>query len=330
MVYPQFNWHEKSSGDNYIPSYRKQAERASRIEQLPDAYRGPLTTADRLVLGKPIAELSQDVRKEALKPIDVLRVYGKAALAAHQRTNCLTEVMLAEAESWLTDDHGIDLKGPLAGVPVSLKDTLQVGGFDTSVGYSAWTGQPAAVDGGLVRLLKDAGAVPFVKTNIPITLLSFESANDVWGRTTNPHVSGYSAGGSSGGEAALLALGGSRIGVGSDVAGSVRVPAHYSGCYALRCSTGRWPKAGGRAAMPGQEGVPPVCSPMARTLGDLKYFIRSVLGMRPWRYDHTCVPLPWREDEERTAREKEKLRVGVMYTDGRPTFPNMWQLGPDC
>ena len=169
----------------------------------------------------------------------------------------------------------------------------------------------------MVRLLKDAGAVPYVKTNLPITLLSFESANDVWGRCDNPHVAGYSPGGSTGGEAALLAMGG-RIGVGSDVAGSVRVPAHWAGCCSLRCSTGRWPKAGIQTSMPGQEGVPSVYSPMARTVGDLGYFTRVVLGeMRPWRYDYTVVPLGWRGEVEREFGEAgRRLRVGVLRTDG--------------
>jgi Asp-tRNA(Asn)/Glu-tRNA(Gln) amidotransferase A subunit family amidase len=166
-------------------------------------------------------------------------------------------------------------------------------------------------------MLKDAGAVPYVKTNLPITLLSFESGNDVWGRATNPHNAKYSPGGSTGGESALLAMGG-RIGIGSDVAGSVRVPAHWAGCYSIRCSTGRWPKAGIATSMPGQEGVPSVYSPMARTLGDLTYFTRAVLGeMRPWVYDYTVHPLPWRGEVEREFGDGgRKLRVGVMRTDG--------------
>ena len=168
----------------------------------------------------------------------MLRAYGKAASLAQDKTNCLTEVMIKEAEGWL-QDGSINLQGPLAGIPVSLKDSIAVGGFDVSVGYSVNTGKPYPVDGSLVRLLKSAGAVPFVKTALPITLLSFESFNDVWGRCLNPHNPKYSPGGSTGGEGALLAFGGSRIGIGSDVAGSVRAPAHFSGCYSLRCSTGR-------------------------------------------------------------------------------------------
>ena len=158
------------------------------------------------------------------------------------------------------------------------------------------------------------GAIPYVKTALPVTLLSFESANPVWGHCKNPHVPAYSPGGSTGGESALLAMGG-RIGIGSDVAGSVRVPAAWSGIYSLRCSTGRWPKAGVNTSMAGQEGVPSVFSPMARTLNDLTYFTRSIIRMKPWKYDHSVHPIAWRADEEEEARSK-KLRIGVMKSDG--------------
>ena len=294
-------------------SSRKQTERAEQIAQLPPSYREPLTAADRAIVDKPLSALVNDVHSKTLDPLAVLRTYGKVAVRAHARTNCLTEILIQDAEAALAAG-AIDLRGPLAGVPVSLKDTLDVAGHDTCLGYSALTQRPTA-DGGLTRLLRALGAVPYVKTNVPTTLLSFESANAVWGRTTNPHRPAHAPGGSSGGEAALLALGG-RVGVGSDVAGSVRLPAHWSGCYALRCAVGRWPKSGGRPSMPGQEGVPAVCSPMARTLGDLVGFTKAVLGASVREYDHTVIPLKWREDEATVARGKEKFKIGVMYTDG--------------
>jgi Asp-tRNA(Asn)/Glu-tRNA(Gln) amidotransferase A subunit family amidase len=149
-----------------------------------------------------------------LQPIDVLRAYGKAAIKAHAKTNCITEVMIDAAEKCMTDGS-INFKGPLAGIPISLKDSIVVGGFDTSVGYSVNVGNKGEKDGTMVRILKDAGAIPYVKTNLPVTLLSFESTNDVWGRCTNPHNNKYSPGGSTGGEGALLAGGGGRIGIGS-------------------------------------------------------------------------------------------------------------------
>ncbi|KAL2199073.1 amidase signature domain-containing protein [Corynascus similis CBS 632.67] len=316
----------------------KQVERAGLIASLPQPYHDPLTASDKETLTQPIDSLVASVHAGGTTTaLSVLRSYGKLALKAHARTNCLTEILIPSAETWLSSssseglgqsadnkengnkENKINLKGPLAGVPVSLKDTVIVGGYDATVGYSSFVGRRAVVDGPMVRLLKDAGAVPYVKTNLPITLLSFESANDVWGRTRNPHNAAYSAGGSTGGESALLALGG-RIGIGSDVAGSVRVPAHFAGCYSIRCSTGRWPKAGIATSMPGQEGVPSVYSPMARTLDDLTYFARAILGeMKPWRYDYTVHPLPWRREVEEefgdSGKGKRKLKVGVLRTD---------------
>lgn len=297
------------------PSKQKQDERAQRILDFSKSYSYPLAQTDKSILDKPINELVLDVKKNgASTAVDILRAYGKVAVKAQEKTNCLTEVMMTDAEGWIKNG-GINLKGSLAGIPVSLKDSIQVGGFDTSVGYSRNTGKPQAIDGALVTLLKDAGAVPFVKTALPITLLSFESTNDLWGQAKNPHNTKYSPGGSTGGEGALLAFGGSRIGVGSDVAGSVRAPAHYSGCYALRCSTGRWPKLGVSTSMYGQEGVPSVFSPMARTLMDLTYFTRSVVQMQPWKYDPSVHPIQWRSDVESEYQSRKPLKVGVMRTD---------------
>ncbi|KAI9680954.1 MAG: hypothetical protein M1829_001034 [Trizodia sp. TS-e1964] len=288
----------------------KQAQRASRIDDLPESYNGPITPENRQVLERSVANLVIEVHQDKIKPIDILRAYGKIAIRAHMKTNCLTEIVIQDAENWAANPS------PLAGIPLSLKDTIHVGGYDASVGYSANTGNPVAKDGPMVKLLKDAGAIPYVKTALPITLLSFESTNDVWGRCTNPYNPKYTPGGSSGGEAALLALGGGRIGIGSDVAGSVRVPAHFSGIYTIRCSTGRWPKAGISTSTAGQEGVPSVYSPMARTLEDLTYFTQSMLSMKPWKYDHSVHPIGWREDHAQEMRDKKQFKIGILRDDG--------------
>ncbi|KAL2432144.1 Amidase 1 [Exophiala dermatitidis] len=295
----------------------KQRQRDARFESLPETYRGPLTSQQRSILKAPIASLVEDVHNSVLSPIDIIRTYGKTATIAQQRTNCVTEVLLPEAEAWAKNEKDVNLKGPLAGIPVSLKDSIVVGGFDTSVGYSKNVFKPYPEDGIMVKLLKRAGAIPHVKTALPITLLSFESTNDLWGVCKNPHNPKYSPGGSTGGEGALLALNGSRIGIGSDVAGSVRAPAAWSGINSLRCSTGRWPKMGMNTSMPGQEGIPSVFSPMARTLDDLTYFTKSFIGMKPWEVDYTVHPIPWRQDiYDSTLAKDTKLRIGLMMSDG--------------
>ena len=110
-------------------------------------------------MSKGVEELAQNVRQGYTKPIDILRAYGKVAIKAHEKTNCLTEVLLPSAERWT--ETTANLEGPLAGIPVSLKDTVIVGGFDNSVGYSRNTSKPHAKDGALARILKDAGQIYF-------------------------------------------------------------------------------------------------------------------------------------------------------------------------
>ncbi|KAJ9605734.1 hypothetical protein H2200_009583 [Cladophialophora chaetospira] len=310
-MYPPFDYFEHRRA-----CVIKQRQRDARFSSLPDAYKGSLTSQQRSILNAPIASLVSDVHSGALSPIDILRTYGKTASIAQARTNSVTELLLPEAEAWAREDGDVNLKGPLAGIPVSLKDSIAVGGFDVSVGYSRNVFKPYAEDGVLVKLLKKAGAIPHVKTALPITLLSFESTNDLWGVCRNPHNPKYSPGGSSGGEGALLALNGSRIGIGSDVAGSVRAPAAWSGINSIRCSTGRWPKVGINTSMPGQEGIPSVFSPMARTLDDLTYFTRVFIGMKPWEVDYTVHPIPWRQEAYDQALEEKPLRIGLMTTDG--------------
>ncbi|KAI5290928.1 hypothetical protein KEM54_006978 [Ascosphaera aggregata] len=295
-----------------MPSH-KQKQRADRIAALPTAYKGAFTAFEKQIIDEPIQKLVSNVQNGTVDAIDVLHTYGKVAIRAQEKTNCLTEIMLPEAEEWLKYNK-INLKGPLAGIPVSLKDSFIIKSFDTSVGYASKSCKPWAEDGASVKMLKDAGAIPYVKTNLPVTLLSFESNNAVWGAARNPHNDDYVPGGSTGGEGALLALGG-RIGIGSDVAGSVRVPAAWSGIYSLRCSTGRWPKAGVDTSMAGQEGVPSVFSPMARTLNDLTYFTQAIICMRPWKYDTTVHPIEWRSKEQEAVKQR-KLKVGIFRTDG--------------
>ncbi|KAK6338919.1 hypothetical protein TWF696_009720 [Orbilia brochopaga] len=290
----------------------KQAERANHIATLPSIYSTPLTATDRTILATPIGTLAANIRGKEWRPVDVLRAYGKKALLAQEKTNCLTEIMIADAETYVKET---ELHGPLAGVPISLKDTVAVKGWDYCIGYSSLVGKPAPRDSPLTMILKATGAVPYVKTNVPITLLSFESTNDVFGRTSNPHNSAYSPGGSTGGESALLAYGGSRIGIGTDVAGSVRVPAHFCGIYTVRAAAGRFPKSLNNTSMPGQEGVMSIYSPMARTLEDLTYFWRSYFSVKPWTYDHHVLPIPFREEEYELAKSG-KIRYGVMRDDG--------------
>lgn len=134
----------------------KRRERATRFASLPASYRSAFTAFDRAVINKPIEQLVQEVQESSVSATDVLHTYGKVAVHAQEKTNCVTELLLPEAEKWAQSE--VNLQGPLAGIPVSLKDSIQVGGFDTSVGYTRMSKKPTPEDGALVRLLKDAGA----------------------------------------------------------------------------------------------------------------------------------------------------------------------------
>jgi Asp-tRNA(Asn)/Glu-tRNA(Gln) amidotransferase A subunit family amidase len=167
----------------------------------------------------------------------------------------------------------------------------------------------------MVQVLLDLGAIPYVKTNIPQTMMAGDSHNYVFGRTLNPHKSNLSAGGSSGGEGALIAMRGSVLGVGTDIAGSVRIPSFCNGVFGLRPSENRLPYGGQTSpARAGLAGILPVAGPLATSVRDLQLFASLVVNEDPWKYDSACIFSTWRVVEPR-----EKLRLGFILED--PHFP---------
>lgn len=124
------------------------------------------------------------------------------------------------------------------GLPVSLKDSFQVLGHDTSTGLACFVDEPAGEHSATASMLLDLGAVLYCKTNLPQSIMTADSDNNVFGRTLNPRNTRLTAGGSTGGEGALIALRGSVLGVGTDIGGSIRVPSVCNGLYGLRPSVG--------------------------------------------------------------------------------------------
>ena len=163
--------------------------------------------------------------------------------------NAVVEVLREEA---LAAARGSDNRrsrgeagGPLEGVPFSVKDSIEVRGTVCSAGTLGYRNNAKSTrDATLVSRLRGAGAIPLARTNLPDLLFAFESDNLIFGRTNNPYDATRSSGGSSGGEAALIAACGSPFGLGSDAAGSVRLPAHYCGIATLKPTSGRLPRTG--------------------------------------------------------------------------------------
>ena len=180
--------------------------------------------------------LLSELAQGNFKAEQVVRAFAKRAAICQQATNCLTEILFEDA---LVRARELDAHfkktgrpiGPLHGLPISLKDTLKIKGYDASVGVAALCFKPADTNSALVDLLLSKGAVVYCKTNIPQTMMALDSHNYVFGRTLNPRNTKLTAGGSSGGEGALIAMRGSILGVGTDVGGSIRIPAASNGLY---------------------------------------------------------------------------------------------------
>ncbi|KAI9590976.1 amidase signature domain-containing protein [Syncephalis fuscata] len=293
-------------------------------EYLSQLSKSKITSiSDDELLNMSARKLCAAIAAKQLTAVDAVRVFGKKAIEAHVRLNCLTEICISEA---ISDARVLDARlanggpvGPLHGLPISVKDSVGMKGYDACIGYSAWTETPLSEDAVVIKCLRRAGAIPFVKTNIPQTLLAFECENPVFGRTLNPFNDKLTPGGSSGGEGALIGAKGSILGIGTDIGGSVRIPAHFCGIYSLKPTADRMPNKGTLGGLKGQELVRATIGPMASDVDSLDLFMDVLLGQEPWIEDELCVPMPWK-----TWSPPEKLCIGYF------TFNGFLPVPPAC
>src|SRR5436190_10495704 len=190
------------------------------------------------------------------------------------------DAALARGEVW----------GPLHGVPMTVKESFNVAGLPSTWGNPPWRDNIAADNAVLVERLLAAGAIIYGKTNVPYMLQDAQSYNEVYGTTNNPWDTSRGPGGSSGGEAAALAAGLSALGAGSDIAGSLRNPAHYCGIYAHKPSWGLIPTRGHSPTGALTPTDISVVGPIARHAEDPALALRvlagpDVLQQRGWRVE---------------------------------------------
>ncbi|GAQ47366.1 hypothetical protein AtubIFM55763_008768 [Aspergillus tubingensis] len=287
---------------------------------------GILTDAELDITGSyDASQLLKKLASGELSSVAVTTAFCKRAAVAQQLTSCLTEHFFdfaLERAKYLDDYLKREKKviGPLHGLPISLKDSYHVKGYHTTIGYVSFLGHgPATTNSAVVDMLLDLGAVLYVKTNVPQTMLTADSDNNIYGRTLNPHNTALTAGGSTGGEGALLALRGSLIGVGTDVAGSIRIPALCCGIYGFKPTTARIPYGGQVSFLyEGPPSVEPCAGPMTATFEDLELFMSTILDAEPWRYDVTTLAAPWSRNPQLT----EPLTIGILATDEKyPLHP---------
>ncbi len=187
-----------------------------------------------------------------------------------------------------------DELGALHGVPMTVKDSFPTAGCVTTSGSPDLATYVPPEDCWPVARLRAAGAIPFAKTNLPLFADDIQSFNEVYGTTNNPHDTGRTPGGSSGGSAAALAMGFTPIEVGSDIGGSIRVPAHYSGVMGHKPSYGIVPGHGQIPGMPGTltQADLAVVGPMARTVDDLEVVLDALAGPDRWNTPAWRLDLP--------------------------------------
>ncbi|MFO1410141.1 MAG: amidase [Steroidobacteraceae bacterium] len=170
------------------------------------------------------------------------------------------------------DDAPAGNRGPLHGLPLTIKDVWAVAGMPAACGMPELAGYVPAQDADAVARLRAAGAIPFAKTNVPYAASDHQSYNDVYGTSNNPWNLARTPGGSSGGAAAAVAAGLTSLELGSDIGGSIRCPAHFCGVYGHKPSYGIVPLRGHIPPPPGAQVVPPlpVGGPIARSARDLE------------------------------------------------------------
>ncbi|KAF5324089.1 hypothetical protein D9619_011410 [Psilocybe cf. subviscida] len=288
----------------------------------------------------------------AVTPAHMLRAYTRRALLAHAATNCLSDVMVPPVEvvvplsldSDVEDSHLMSGHSDVSSEN-GFGDTINIPGRPTTIGYSDRsdfdaphlselsspsipTQPPSHTSSVLYDLLVNAGALVHCKTTVPPGLLALETHSDLFGVTRNPWDLARTCGmilealvASTGGGGALVASGGCVVDIGSDVAGSLRIPAGWCGIYSLKPSSGRLPVTGHTTSMPGMEGVPIVVGPMTRRVEDLYEFMHRILKIMggdsnnsAGDWDSSCVPIAWRDVGLR--EEGRKLKWGILWDDG--------------
>jgi len=268
------------------------------------------------LLARSGTEQGRLLAKGELSSVDLIHAHLRRIDEINPRLNAVVEVLretalleAAESDSRRRDNT---TRGPLDGVPFSVKDSIEVRGTSCSAGTLGRKHAARSVtDATLVARLRQAGAIPIARTNLPDLLFAFESDNLLFGRTNNPYDLARSPGGSSGGEAALIAGCGSPFGLGSDAAGSVRLPAHYCGIASLKPTQGRLSRYGHVPAASGWLEMIWQIGPMARRVEDLRTMMAMLSGAD--ERDRSAVPMPYRDPTE--VRLKD-LRVAFFSDNG--------------
>lgn len=278
-----------------------------------------------------LTDMARRIASGDITSEDVVTAFCKRATAAHSLTNHLTEINFKDAidrarELDKTFAEMGETVGPLHGIPMTIKDAMDLKGFASSEGLTPFADSFALDNGMLIQILIDAGAVIIAKTNMPQTGLAADTNSIIWGRTLNAHNSRFGAGGSTGGEGVSMATSSSLFGVGSDGAGSCRMPGHANGAIGYRPSGYRLP--GGSRNLPWSPGRSGIVSTgpvpgegfFGKSVRDIRLVAKVVADAKASEVSSVFLyPAPWLN-----ISAPEKPRIGVWDVETPNTFIHLF------
>jgi amidase len=261
------------------------------------------------------SKMAELIVKKEISSEELVRTHLKRIEEINPQINAVVNIRadgaLDEARSRDADlAHG-KIRGALHGVPITVKDSIETAGIVTTSGTEGRKNHIPNCDASTVALMREAGAIVIAKTNVPELCLAFESDNLIFGRTNNPYDASRTSGGSSGGEAAIIAANGSPLGLGSDAGGSVRLPAHFCGIATVKPTSGRLPKTGHYLPPGGIADRLWQIGPMARHVEDLMR-VMPILAKQDG-IDASVVPVPLKNPAEVQLRD---LRIAFYVNNG--------------
>ena len=268
--------------------------------------------------------MADAMRRKELTSVEIVRAHIERIRHVNDSINAVCQIAERSAlEAAAAADKAImvgESTGPLHGVPFTVKDSFDTAGIVTTAGTLGWKDRVPTEDATVVSRLKEAGAILIGKTNTPELTLSHETDNLIYGKTNNPYNLAHSSGGSSGGAAAILAVGGSPLDVGSDTVGSIRVPSHFCGIAGLKPSFGRIPRTGHVISAGGPIGRLTQIGPMARRVEDLVLTFPILAG--PDGIDPDSVP-PYFTDPSKVDLATLRVAYFSEFDRNRPVAPEI-------
>ncbi len=237
-------------------------------------------------------ELVAQIREKVVSPVEVIDDYLVQMARLNPELNAIVTLAADLKEQASRAEAAVmrgEKLGPLHGLPITIKDTIETRGLRSTSGSAMRSDFVPQADAPAVARLKFAGAIVLGKSNTAEMAMDYTADNPVFGRTNNPHDPTRTPGGSSGGEAAAIATHMSPAGLGTDLAGSIRIPAHFCGIAGLKPTTGRIPGEGQFPPNTGPYSLGAVIGPMARSVEDLELLFRVLAGVESSFFDRTSL-----------------------------------------